>query len=80
MAESATVGQGQKLEAEDLVTENLVHQVSKFVDFQRLRGFARELNVPQAEYLKITAPNFYTQSEQCFKVRITPLCTRSIDL
>ena len=57
-----------KYKAHDPINERLLHEVCKYVYYDTLGCFARDLQVSRVEYVKITAPNMFYVNEQIYQV------------
>ena len=57
-----------KCKAHNPITESLLHEVCKYVYYDTLGCFARDLQVSRVEYVKITAPNMFYVNEQIYQV------------
>ena len=64
----AAGGARRLYEEEDLVDEYLLNQLSKWILYHRLRPFARDLGITDAEVSRIVIPS-KTPEEQIFQVR-----------
>ena len=57
-----------KCKANDPINERLLHEVCKYVYYDTLGSFARDLHINRVEYVKITAPNMFYVNEQIYQV------------
>ena len=57
-----------KSKAHDPINERLLHEVCKYIYYDTLGCFARDLQVSRVEYVKITAPNMFYVNEQIYQV------------
>ena len=60
-----------KYKTQDPINERLLHEVAKYVYYDTLGCFARDLDITTVEYVKITAPNMFYVNEQIFRVGST---------
>ena len=52
----------------DFVDQFLLNQVAKHVKLDQLGSMSRDLGVRDSEYMKITAPNVFSEKDQIYKV------------
>ena len=62
-------GQKKRYKEDDRVDEFLVNQVAKFVRYEKLGLFAKDLKIKERELEIIMAPNYLNPHDRITKVR-----------